>query len=66
MAANAFLRSLFAAAFPLFGEQMYKKMDYNWASCFLALLTLIMMPFPILFFKYGKTLRAKSKFAKET
>ncbi|TVY78381.1 Efflux pump atB [Lachnellula suecica] len=63
LAANAFARCMFAAAFPLFGNQMYNKLGYQWASSLLAFLTLAMMPFPYLFFRYGKTLRARSKFA---
>ncbi|WZH40607.1 major facilitator superfamily domain-containing protein [Fusarium acuminatum] len=63
MAANSFARCSFAAAFPLFGIQMYEKLGYQWASSLLAFLTVAMAPFPWLFFKYGKQLRAKSKFA---
>ncbi|PHH78535.1 hypothetical protein CDD82_3002 [Ophiocordyceps australis] len=63
LAANAFVRCLFAAAFPLFGNHMYERLGYQWASSLLALLTLIMMPFPYIFFRYGKRIRAKSRFA---
>lgn len=52
-----------AAAFPLFQTPMYKKLGYHWASSVLAVLTVAMMPFPFLFFRYGKALRGKSKFA---
>jgi hypothetical protein len=51
------------AAFPLFGIQMYETLGYQWASSLLAFLTVAMAPFPYLFFRYGKKLRAKSKFA---
>ena len=54
------------AAFPLFGNQMYERLGYQWATSLLAFLTVAMMPFPWLFFKYGKTLRKKSKFAAAT
>ncbi|KAB8222991.1 major facilitator superfamily domain-containing protein [Aspergillus novoparasiticus] len=63
LAANGFARCTFAAAFPLFGTQMYEKLGYQWATSLLAFLTVAMMPFPWLFFRYGKALRAKSKFA---
>ncbi|KAF4966071.1 hypothetical protein FSARC_6197 [Fusarium sarcochroum] len=63
LAANAFVRCSFAAAFPLFGNQMFNKLNYHWASSLLAFLTLAMMPFPYLFFRYGKRIRAKSRFA---
>ncbi|KAK7402493.1 hypothetical protein QQX98_011771 [Neonectria punicea] len=64
LAANAFVRCSFAAAFPLFGTQMYGKLGIQWASSLLAFLTVAMMPFPYLFFRYGKQIRAKSRFAK--
>ncbi|KAK7420295.1 hypothetical protein QQZ08_010495 [Neonectria magnoliae] len=60
LAANAFVRS----AFPLFGTQMYGKLGIQWASSLLAFLTVAMMPFPYLFFRYGKQIRARSRFAK--
>ncbi|KAI1636614.1 major facilitator superfamily transporter [Biscogniauxia mediterranea] len=63
LAANSFLRCAFAAAFPLFGTQMYNKLGYQWASSLLAFLTLAMMPFPYIFFRYGKQLRRRSEFA---
>ena len=53
-----------AAAFPLFGNQMYNRLGYQWASSLLAFLTLAMLPFPYLFFKYGKTIRSRSSYAK--
>lgn len=43
---------------------MYHRLGNHWATSLLAFLTVAMMPFPILFFKYGKQLRGKSRFAK--
>ncbi|KAI1845438.1 hypothetical protein JX266_008533 [Neoarthrinium moseri] len=63
LGANAFTRCAFAAAFPLFGLQMYHKLGHQWASSLLAFLTLAMLPFPYLFFRYGKRLRKNSRFA---
>lgn len=63
LAANVCARCIFAAAFPLFGDQMYTNLGYQWASSLLAFLALAMMPFPYLFFRYGKAIRARSKFA---
>ena len=51
------------AAFPLFGVQMYEKLGYQWATTLLAFLTLVMLPFPYIFFRYGKKIRGKSRFA---
>jgi MFS family permease len=66
LAANSFARSSFAAAFPLFGLQMYNKLGFHWASSLLAILTLAMAPFPYIFFIYGRRLRQKSRFSAAT
>ncbi|KUJ19116.1 MFS general substrate transporter [Mollisia scopiformis] len=63
LAANVCARCVCAAAFPLFGDQMYTNLGYQWASSLLAFLALAMMPFPYLFYRYGKAIRARSKFA---
>ncbi|KAK8211069.1 MFS transporter [Phyllosticta capitalensis] len=65
LAANSFARSSFAAAFPLFGVQMYNNLGYQWASSVLAFLALAMAPFPYFFYRYGKKLRGNSRFASE-
>ncbi|KAI4698615.1 hypothetical protein J4E81_005838 [Alternaria sp. BMP 2799] len=44
LAANSFARSYFAAAFPLFGVQMYNNLGYQWATTLLAFLALAMAP----------------------
>ncbi|QDS71980.1 hypothetical protein FKW77_001423 [Venturia effusa] len=44
LAANSFVRSSSAAAFPMFGVQMYNKLGYEWASSLLAFLALSMAP----------------------
>ncbi|CAG8234010.1 unnamed protein product [Penicillium salamii] len=46
LAANSFARSTFGGVFPLFGTQMYHRLGYHWATTLLALLTLVMAPFP--------------------
>ncbi|KAK8129275.1 major facilitator superfamily transporter [Apiospora kogelbergensis] len=63
MAANAFTRCAFAAAFPLFGLQMYDRLGFQWGSSLIAFLTVAMMPFPYLFFRYGRQIRKHSKYA---
>jgi len=64
LAANSFVRGTFAAATPLFGNQMYNALGYQWATSLLAFLTLVMTPFPFIFFYYGKRIRQGSRFAK--
>ncbi|KAK1516554.1 hypothetical protein CABS01_06521 [Colletotrichum abscissum] len=60
LAANSFVRCLAAAAFPLFGNQMYVRLGFQWASSLLGFLAIGMMVFPYLFFKYGKLIRGKT------
>lgn len=63
LAANSFTRSMFAAGFPLFGNAMYNKLGYQWATFLLATLALLMAPLPYLFFTYGKDIRKRSRYA---
>ncbi|CEL04406.1 Putative MFS transporter [Aspergillus calidoustus] len=63
LAANSFLRSSAGGIFPLFGIQMYNNLGYHWATTLLAFLTLVMAPFPYLFFRYGSRIRKRSRFA---
>ncbi|KAK3995818.1 major facilitator superfamily domain-containing protein [Cladorrhinum sp. PSN332] len=63
LASNALVRCSFAAAFPLFGYQMYEKLGFQWATGLLAFVTLALLPFPYIFFRYGKKIRARSRFA---
>ncbi|KAK3714846.1 hypothetical protein LTR37_007581 [Vermiconidia calcicola] len=63
IAVNTFIRSIAGAAFPLFAPVMYHKLGVPWATSLLAFLCLAFIPAPILFYKYGATIRAKSKFA---
>ncbi|GKZ24998.1 hypothetical protein AbraCBS73388_012022 [Aspergillus brasiliensis] len=63
LGANSFTRSTFAAAFPLFGVAMYHKLGDQWATSLLAFLSLAMAPFPYIFFRYGKRIRSRSRFA---
>lgn len=63
LAANAFLRALTAAAFPLFSRAMYEGLGVQWASSLLGFVCLALVPAPILFYVFGKQIRRKSKFA---
>lgn len=65
LAANSVLRSLFGTAFPLFTTQIYKSLGNQWASSIPAFLVLGCVPFPFLFCKYGRHIRAKSKYTSE-
>jgi hypothetical protein len=63
IAANTFLRSLFAAAFPLFTTQMFARLGVNWAGSLLALISLAMVPVPIIFYTFGSRIRQQSRWA---
>lgn len=65
LAANAVLRSLFGAAFPLFTTQMYARLGINWASTLVAFLALACTPMPFLFYRYGPAIRARCRYASE-
>lgn len=62
-AANTLIRSGFGAAFPLFAARMFHRLGVQWAASLLAFLTLAMIPVPVLFYIYGKRIRAMSRFS---
>lgn len=66
LAASAVLRSLFAAAFPLFTSYMYRDLGVHWASSIPAFLAVACAPFPFLFYKYGPAIRRRCKYAAES
>ena len=53
LAANAVLRSVFGAVFPLFGDQMYSALGVPWASSLLGFVALAMAPLPWFFYHFG-------------
>lgn len=65
MAGTAVLRSVMAAAFPLFTGKMYHDLGIHWATMVPACLFLLFAPFPFLLYKYGSKIRAKCKYAAE-
>ncbi|KAH8807994.1 MFS multidrug transporter [Xylogone sp. PMI_703] len=62
MAANAVLRSVFGATFPLFANDMYQKLNIGWATSVLAFVALVMAPLPWVFYRFGPALRERSAF----
>ncbi|KAJ7075803.1 MFS polyamine transporter [Mycena belliarum] len=64
LAAVSFLRSICGFGFPLFAEQMYRKLGYGKGDTILAVVAIaIGCPSPWLFWKYGKQIRMRSKYA---
>ncbi|OJJ62829.1 hypothetical protein ASPSYDRAFT_55579 [Aspergillus sydowii CBS 593.65] len=66
LAANSVLRSIFGAVFPLFTTYMYQDLGIHWASSIPAFLALACVPFPFLFYKYGKPIRLRCKYAAQS
>lgn len=62
ISANNLLRYLLAAVFPLFVVQMYDKLHIDWATSVFAFISLLMVPIPFVFKKYGEKIRLKSKY----
>lgn len=60
MAANTVLRSLFAAFLPLSSQSMYAALGYGWGNSLLGFISLLLLPIPFLFVKYGERIRARS------
>ncbi|KAL2823344.1 major facilitator superfamily domain-containing protein [Aspergillus cavernicola] len=66
LAANSVMRSIFGAVFPLFTTYMYNDLGIHWASSIPAFLALACVPFPFLFYKYGKPIRLRCKYAAQS
>ncbi|KAF2438730.1 MFS general substrate transporter [Karstenula rhodostoma CBS 690.94] len=64
IAAATVLRSLAGFGFPLFAPAMFNALGYGWGNSLLGFIGIALgVPAPILLWKYGPTLRAKSQFA---
>ena len=61
LAGNTVMRSIFGGTLPLAGPSMYAALTPQWAGTLLGLLELIMIPIPIVFYRYGEKIRSKSK-----
>ncbi|KAH9231489.1 hypothetical protein K456DRAFT_1840674 [Colletotrichum gloeosporioides 23] len=60
--ANSLARYTLAAAFPFFSLQMYQSLGIGWATSLLGFVSLILLPGPWAFFKYGQNIRRRSKY----
>jgi hypothetical protein len=63
LAAKTCIRSFWGAAVVLFTEQMYERLNDQWASTLLAFISLACCAIPFLFWKYGAKIRDRSKYA---
>ncbi|KAG9253182.1 major facilitator superfamily domain-containing protein [Emericellopsis atlantica] len=60
--ANTLARYGFAAVFPLFTIQMYETLGIAWATSLLGFVALALMPIPWCFYRFGPTIRARSRY----
>jgi MFS family permease len=60
MASNAIIRSLLGGTLPLAGPSLYRTLGPNWAGTLLGLLEVMIIPIPVVFYKYGHRIRMKS------
>lgn len=54
--ATAFVRAGMAAAFPLFATQLFHNLGVQWAGTLLGCLSVLALPFPFIFYRFGKFL----------
>ncbi|KAJ5732329.1 Efflux pump bik6 [Penicillium malachiteum] len=66
VAANTFLRSITAGAFPLFIIPMYDNIGVDWGTSVFGFFAAALIPVPFLFFFWGKQIRARGKWSKHT
>ncbi|OJJ63428.1 hypothetical protein ASPSYDRAFT_25504 [Aspergillus sydowii CBS 593.65] len=64
VAANTFLRSVFAGCFPLFATAMFRNLGVPWASSVLGFLAIALIPIPYLFYIFGPRIRARGKWSR--
>ncbi|KAL4889519.1 major facilitator superfamily domain-containing protein [Aspergillus ambiguus] len=54
------VRYVFAGVLPLAGTKMYHALGVNWAGTMLALIEVLLIPIPFVFYKYGGKIRQRS------
>lgn len=64
VAANTFMRSIFAGSFPLFAQIMFHKLGVGWAGSVLGFVAAALIPIPFLFYIFGKRIRARGKWSR--
>ncbi|GAA99569.1 uncharacterized protein L969DRAFT_94024 [Mixia osmundae IAM 14324] len=63
LAANTFARSLFAGPCPVYVPRMLTALGVSGALSLLGGLAIVLAPAPFIFYKYGQTIRKRSRFA---
>ena len=65
MAGNAVIRSFMGGTLPLAGPAMYRALGPNWAGTLLGILEVLIIPIPLVFYRYGAKIREKSTLIRE-
>ncbi|KAI0179769.1 polyamine transporter 3 [Hypoxylon sp. FL1284] len=60
LASNSMFRSILGGTLPLAGPSMYAALTPQWAGTLLGLLEALMIPIPLVFYRYGERIRARS------
>lgn len=61
VAAQTFVRSIFAASFPLFVTPMFHDLGIEWGSSVLGIVATVLIPIPFLFYVYGERIRIRGR-----
>ena len=65
IAANTFLRSALALAFPLFVNPMFAKLGVDWGVSVFAFFSILLIPIPYVFYKFGPMIRRRGKYSSQ-
>lgn len=65
IAAKTLVRSEIGAVVPLYVNQMFNSMGFQYAGLLLALVALVIAPIPFIFYRYGERIRGRSKRASQ-
>lgn len=66
VAANTFLRSMLAGAFPLFITPMLHNLGVGWGVSVFGFMAVALIPIPYVFFVYGKRIRARGYWSRDS
>lgn len=66
VAANTFVRSGFAGAFPLFITYELKAIGVGWGISVYAIFATCLIPIPFCFVKWGPAIRARGEWSRES
>ncbi|KAJ8071541.1 hypothetical protein OCU04_001855 [Sclerotinia nivalis] len=62
VAAQTFVRAIFAASFPMFVSPMFHNLGIEWGSSVLGFVATVLIPIPFLFYVFGERIRMRDKF----